>query len=230
MNRFSMVFLLLCPSLVIFGQDTLNITDSNGRKQGFWRKSDSSGNKIYEGQFRDGIPYGAFRYYYPNGKLKTLSVLSGNSKSARTISYYPNGMKMAAGNYINEKKDSIWQFFNESDGSLVSEEQYHMGQKSGSSKTFYSMGGIAESSEWKEGVRDGPWTGYYPGGQVRFSGFYKNNEKTGLFEAFYDSSKPMITGQYSMGHQNGVWVYYNEKGEITKKETYENGILRVLKN
>lgn len=218
MNRISLLLLFLIFSTCFFGQDTLNLTDAGGRKQGFWRKTDSSGRKVYEGKFRDGLPYGLFRYYYGSGTIKTESVVSHGGKIARTVSYYPNGKKMAEGKYLNEKKDSTWQFFNETEGALLSEEIYKMGVKDGISKTYFPEGGLAEIITWKNGVKSGPWEQYYSDGKIKFRGTYLDNEKAGVFQAFYMSGKVMFTGKYSNGHQAGQWIYYDENGKLMKKE------------
>lgn len=208
-----------------FAQEPINEVDSNGHKQGFWRKSDSLGNKIYEGHFKDGVPSGEFRYFYPDGRVKAVSVYSINGKRARTTTYFPNGMKMAAGNYLNEKKDSIWQFFSKLDGTLLSEEEYRAGLKNGVSRAYFLQGGTAEISTWKEGIREGLWEEYYSDGKIKSRGTFRNNEKEGHFHAFYLSGKPLLSGQYSKGHQNGTWIYYDENGIISKQETYEDGKL-----
>ncbi|MEI7501134.1 MAG: toxin-antitoxin system YwqK family antitoxin [Bacteroidota bacterium] len=210
-------------SFSVFGQDTLNRTDINGLKQGFWCKRDSAGRTIYEGRFKNGIPAGEFRYYYPNGKVKTVSILSDYGKRAFTISYFPNGQKMAAGNYLNEKKDSTWLFFSESNGSLVSEEQYCSGLIDGVSKVFNPEGGLSEVHYYKKGVRDGLWEQYYLDGKIKLRATYKAGEKHGLFQTFYNSGQLMFEGGYKFGHQDGTWIYYNEDGSISKKEIYEIG-------
>jgi len=222
------VLLLHCTDLA-FGQDTINAIDSRGNKVGFWRKFDSSGNKTYEGHFKNGIPIGEFRYFYRSGKVKALSIYYDNGKRARSISYFPGGMKMAAGNYLNEKKDSIWQFFSQIDGILLSEEEYKAGLKTGLSKTYFLQGGIAGISTWKDGIRDGLWEEYYSDGKVKLRGTFRNNEKEGPIEAFYSSGKLLLTGQYANGHQDGTWIYYEENGTISKQETYEDGMLVIPK-
>ena len=225
MFRIFIITLLSIFSFSVFGQDTLNITDLNGRKQGFWRKHDTAGNIVYEGHFKDGFPVGEFRYYYPSGKLKTVSNLSNKGKRAVTVSYFPNGKKMASGIYLNEKKDSTWQFFSESNGTLVSEEHYKAGVIEGISYIFYPEGGLSEMHYYKNGIRDGLWEQYYMDGKLKLRGAYKAGEKQGLFKTLYNSGQVMFTGQYISGHQDGTWIYYNEKGSISKKEIYNKGIL-----
>ncbi len=218
------LFLVLFP-LLLPAQDTINRTDSQGRRQGFWRKTDTAGKAVYEGRFINGVPDGEFRYFYPDGRLKTVSVVSDHGKRARTVSYFRNGKKMAAGNYLNEKKDSTWQFFNEYDGSLVSEEKYRLGIVEGTSKIFYPSGGISETFYYKNGIRSGLWEQYYLDGKLKLRGAFLNGEKSGAFKTFYSSGNVMISGQYINGHQDGNWTYYNEKGSVTKTEVYAKGIL-----
>ena len=209
----------------VFGQDTVNIKDLQGRKQGYWRKSDSVGRVIYVGHFKDGVPVGEFRYYYPDGKLKTVSLLSKQGKRAVTNSYFTNGMKMASGIYINEKKDSTWHFFSEENGKLVSEEHYKDGLIDGLSKVFFPEGGLSELNVYKQGIKDGLWEQYYDDGKIKLRGAFKSGEKQGAFKIFYPSGHFMISGQYNTGHQDGTWFYYNEKGATEKKEIYRNGLL-----
>ena len=225
MFRIYILTLFAICSCTLYAQDTVNVTDSKGHRQGYWRKLDSAGRLIYEGRFKDGFPAGKFSYYYPNGRLKTVSLVSGEGKRAVTVSYFPNGRKMAAGNYLDEKKDSTWQFFSESNGTLVSQETYKAGVIEGLSKVFYPEGGLSELHFYKDGIRDGIWEQYYLDGKLKLRGGYKAGEKQGLFKTYYNSGKLMMEGQYAMGHQDGTWTYYTENGSVLKKEFYEKGNL-----
>ena len=86
----------------------MNRKDAAGRKQGYWRKTDKSGMTLYEGNFRNDVPYGEFRYYYPTGQLKAVSQISDSGTRSLTVAYFINGKKMAEGLFINEKRDSLW--------------------------------------------------------------------------------------------------------------------------
>ncbi|NCA75944.1 MAG: toxin-antitoxin system YwqK family antitoxin [Alphaproteobacteria bacterium] len=210
---------------VLMAQDTLNRTDAGGLKQGYWRKIDSAGMTIYTGRFIDGKPAGEFRYYYPGGKLKAVSMFSDNGKRSSTVSYYKNGLKMASGCYLTEKKDGIWKFFNEYDGGLVSEETYQNGIREGATKIFYPDGGVSETFSYKNGLKSGLWEQFYLDGKLKLRGAYLNGEKQGALTIFYNSGQAMISGHYLSGHQDGIWNYYTEKGELTKQEQYDKGTL-----
>ncbi|MEI6454814.1 MAG: hypothetical protein WCO93_00875 [bacterium] len=211
------------------GQDSINQTDSKGRMQGKWIKYDSTGNKAYEGQFRDGVPLGEFRYFYADGKLRTITQYADNGKRANTVSFFRNGMKMAAGRYLNEKKDSVWFFYNRPDGALLLEETYKNGLRSGVARTYYPQGGIAGIVQWKEGYKDGVWEEYYSGGNIKLHGTFTMNDKTGPFQGFYESGSLLVMGQYQEGHQDGVWTFFNEDGTILRKETWDKGTLVIPK-
>jgi antitoxin component YwqK of YwqJK toxin-antitoxin module len=60
---------------------------------------------------------------------------------------------------------------------------------------------------------------------LKLRGAYKGGEKQGQFKTFYNSGQVMISGQYISGHQDGTWIYYTEKGEISKREFYNKGTL-----
>jgi antitoxin component YwqK of YwqJK toxin-antitoxin module len=227
----SAFFLLLffLPS-VLPAQDTLNRTDRDGKKQGFWQKTDSAGKKIYEGQFRDGIPYGEFRYYYPNGKVKAVSVISGNGKNARTVTFFPGGRKMAEGIYREEKRDSTWRFYSEYDGSLLSEENYKEGKKDGISRTYYGGDGIAELTGWKDGMQEGPWEQYYSDGKLKLKGNYREGLRDGPVTTYFTSGKLLMEGQYVAGNADGTWTYYDETGIPEKREHYQSGSLIRTEN
>jgi antitoxin component YwqK of YwqJK toxin-antitoxin module len=218
------VLALLCP-ILLSAQDTLNRSDPQGRKTGFWRKTDNTGLKVYEGRFEAGVPAGEFRYFYPDGKVKTVSFFSDGGRRARTVSYFKNGNMMARGNYLDEKKDSTWQFFSETDGSLRSEENYLAGLKEGVSKIFLSGNVLSETFTWKGGVQEGSWTLYYSDGKFKARGAYRNGDKDGHFTFYFATGQTMITGSYLEGHQDGKWTYFSEKGEVVKWETYEKGVL-----
>lgn len=221
--------LLLLFTFIITGgwlnaQDSLNRTDSKGLRQGAWIKLDKEGRKVYEGQFVDGIPCGVFRYYYPDGKLKTVASLSENGRVSRTITYSANGRKIAEGKYVDEKKDSTWKYFSEIDGVLLSEEKYKKGRLEGKAVTFYAAGGIAEEISYTSGTKDGPWVQYFEDGKVKLKGIFIKGLKEGRFSVYYGSGQIMMSGSYRNGLKEGAWNYYDDKGKLQKTETYSGGI------
>jgi len=225
MPRFLLLFFFFGISHCLFSQDTVNRTDAAGRKNGIWRKVDKDGHKIYDGQFTNGVPSGVFRYYYSDGNLKAISVLSEDGKIARTQSFARSGRKIAGGNYRDEKKDSTWSYYSDYDGVLLSEESYAGGVKEGVSRTFFPNGSVAELITYKNGKKEGEWIQYYDDGMLKFRGAYINDEKDGPFIGYFPGGKVNLSGAYKAGHKDGTWTFYEENGDVMRSEKYSEGAL-----
>ncbi len=227
MRQWLFIALFVVPAGFIYGQaiDT-NKTDANGRKQGLWKKYDENRQLKYVGHFRDGIPVDTFRYFYPDGNIKTVMLYSDNGVYAKAVTYYPDkGCKMAEGAYKNKEKEGKWLYYNE-DTVMVAEEFYVNGKKNGIAKSYYPEGGINEELGWKDGVRHGVWYQYYPDGALKLEAGYDEGFVDGPFIAYYDSAKVVhSSGTYKKSLKEGEWLYYTEKKETIKKEIYKGGEL-----
>ncbi|MCK9618061.1 MAG: hypothetical protein M0R21_09540 [Lentimicrobiaceae bacterium] len=204
--------------------EKINVTDTKGRKQGYWKKIDETGNLKYQGQFKNNIPIGEFRYYYPKDILKTFLVYSDNGKVSRTTTYHRNGKVMAVGKYVKEKKDSIWTFFDET-GCMISKELYRLGLKEGVHLNYYQDGKVSEKTTWKNDIKQGEWVQYFPDGNIKVSANYSNNFLNGKAVFYFPDGKTMVSGEYHKGNRENEWLYYSDTGLIEKKEIYKNGFL-----
>ncbi len=222
------VFLVLLPVMVC-GQELINgqhnQVDKEGRRQGHWKVFDGDGKLKFEGNFKDNIPYGEFKYYYPNGTVKAISRIFNDGREARTKTYHPNGMLMAEGKYLNEKKDSIWHYYSEFDGVLLSEEIYERGMKTGIWQTFYPDGSVAEEFTYVDGKKHGPWKQFFTDGSLKLKANYIDGKLEGQITIYHVNGTVNLSGSYKNNFQDGVWMYFNDKAENTKKEIYEEGDL-----
>ncbi|NOY50542.1 MAG: toxin-antitoxin system YwqK family antitoxin [Chlorobi bacterium] len=221
-NKIFIMGMVLVPSLM-FGQ-TFNQSDANGMKQGKWTKNYSNGVPRYEGQFKNDHPYGEFKYYYESGALKAITRFSTDGIVAHTRTFHENKQPMAEGKYIRQKKDSIWLFYSDVDGKLISSETYKKGVLDGISKTYYpDNGNVAESTAYKNGLKEGEYRKYFPEGGIMTEGRYVNNELHGDFTLYFPNGKIQIKGKYNNGRQVGNWEYFDEDGNAVSEEEYKNG-------
>ena len=132
--KFFLLF-LLAFSFSVNAQD-INLLNSNGKKQGVWKKTYENGKIRYTGTFNNDIPVGIFYYYYKSGELKLEKEFFHQGKAAATYIFYKNGNLKASGLYVNELKDSTWNYFNR-DSVLILQEVYSSGKLNGVVKTFY---------------------------------------------------------------------------------------------
>ncbi len=219
-----LILMLLVFNPNVFSQTDTNKIDNKGLKQGKWRKWDKNILK-YEGQFLNDKPFGEFRYYYPDKKLKTIVDYSKNGELSKAITYYPEGKKMSDGTYWKQKKDSTWRYYNDSD-TLLSIELYDKGVKTGVWSIFYpSSGKLYQTINYKADMKEGDWIEYYENGTIKSKSNYQKDVLNGLFKHFYSSGKTKVSGTYSNGLKSGTWMYFKESGLSLRMEKYANNKL-----
>lgn len=202
-----------------------NRTDALGLRQGKWVGTYSNGAIRYKGQFRDGKPSGTFTYFYPTGTVKAKMNYSDNGRVAHVISFHLNGKPMAAGKFIDHKKDSSWRYFSDVDGKLIMEENYKVGIKNGPTIIFYpKTGKPSELTDYKNGRKNGRWIKYFPDGKISTSGFYVNDTLQGPFQVYDINGQLLMKGQYKNALQEGVWITYDSLGNLQKKEIFHGGL------
>lgn len=221
-KQIPLVFLLLLVSASLQAQDTVNMTDSKGQKQGFWRKVNAEKQVVYEGRFINDKPVGEFRYFYPDGKLKTIMNYKTGSDEVSSVSYHANGKKMAEGVYRQKQKTGEWRYYNDL-SVLMSEEYYDNGKAVGTWKNYYDDGKLLEAFSWKNGLKEGAWIQYFTDGSIRMTAGYTSGKLEGEMKYFYPNGSLMMIGQYHHDLKDGIWTSYKEDGTAEVTTVYSNG-------
>lgn len=221
---FNLIFIL--SSYSFLSQEAMkNQTDNYGRKQGYWKKYDEMGYIHYEGYFVDDIPVGEFKYYYPNGNIKAILIMYNNGKESHAKLFHHNQKIMAEGKYVNHKKDSIWNYYSEHDGILLSTEVYLNSVKEGVWKNYYPNKIVAEEIHYKNDVKHGPWKQYYTDGTLKLHGKYVNDQKNNDFLIYFLNGQIEMKGSYYNGLKNGIWLHFDSIGKKLEEEIFEMGKL-----
>ena len=209
-----------------FAQDAgVNQLDANGKKHGPWKGYFEDGSLRYEGQFDHDMPYGEFMYYYQGGKPKAVSYFYDDGKRTRTRIFHENGRLLAEGNYLGQEKDSTWNYYSDFDGVMISTEYYQEGMLDSLLVTYYPDGKAAEEFAYTAGLRDGAWKKYFSDGKLKLKAHYVNDTLEGSMIVYYQNGVPEISGLYRDNLKEGLWMYFNDKGGVIKKETYRKGRL-----
>jgi antitoxin component YwqK of YwqJK toxin-antitoxin module len=220
---FFVMLWLFVGSYLLIAQDK-NKTDAKGLKQGYWEKLDPATKKVlYKGSFKNDKPQGVF-YYYHKGTdtLRSKMDFREDGKIAYATLYGINGKIEANGKYVNELKDSVWNFY-DGKGVLLSTESYSNGKKNGPSKLFDEKGNIIEEKHYKNGLEDGPFTSYYNDKTIKAEGAYLNGEFNGKCVWYYPDKTIAAQGFYDKGIKKGVWVYNLADGKKPEREVWQNG-------
>jgi antitoxin component YwqK of YwqJK toxin-antitoxin module len=218
--------LFICLTLFfLFPLKAQNITDANGKKQGEWIKL-KHGRKVYEGQFKDGIPFGEFHYFYPSGKLKIRNFFSQQGRQNRVKIYFESTDEKlkAEGNYWDKKKDSTWNYFNKS-GYLVAVENYQNGLKQGDFRVFNYLGQLNLEQFYENDSLHGLSTEYFETGKLFRQINYRNGKRYGFFKLYYPNGGLVLLGNYENDLRDSIWTTYNEDGSILYLDYYVKGLL-----
>ena len=216
MYRNIIILLVLLP-FISFSQ--VNQTDSNGLRQGLWKKQQPNGNPLYEGYFKDDKPVGEWKRYHEGGQVK--AIISYRSDSAFTQLFDEWGKKVAEGVYVSEKKEGTWKYFSEN--RLISDEQYLNGLKNGISHTYYETGEVLEEADWKNGKQDGNHRVFFKDGNPFMEYKMQNDMRNGLCLTYYQNNKTELEAYYKNNLRDGNWNFYKENGELWYTLKYEVG-------
>ncbi|MBO7493459.1 MAG: hypothetical protein J6T87_04875 [Bacteroidales bacterium] len=220
MRRILTIICCLILPFVLLAQDRVNFTDKNGKKQGVWKKYEQ-GKLLYEGQFKDDVPFGTFKYYYDNGKLKSVTEFLQGVHKVRTVIYYENGKKASEGAYIDQQKDGLWRYYTNKD-TLIKEESYSEGKRSGLWRTYSPDGILLEESDYSNDKRSGLFKTYYLNGKVSLEETYLNGKTNGKSTSYYPNGNVSVTGDYHNGWRDGEWNTYDVNGKIRSTMVYKN--------
>jgi len=220
MKNFILSFLIFLPFWV---SAQINHTDSNGLRQGLWKKEYPNGRLMYEGNFRDGKPVGGWKRYHESGQVKAIISYHENSDSAFVQLFDEWGKKVTEGNYIGEKKAGVWILFSEN--RKVAEENYSGGVKCGISRKFYQTGEVLEESEWQNGVQEGKYQVFFKNGKPFMQCKFSNNQRNGLFLSYFQNGRVELEAYYKNNLRDSEWKYFSETGDYIYSLKYDNGTL-----
>lgn len=186
----------------------LNRIDKQGRKQGLWEKKYTDGHLRYRGHFLDDKPYGVFKNYYDEGdSLEGIRIFSNDGRIAYAKEFYTTGALWGEGKYVDQKKDSIWKFYDDLQRLRV-KAQYINGKREGKSVHFYADGNVLEVKNWKNDSADGPFQQYYDEGGLMEEGTYIRGQLQDTLSIYDMDGKIVVKGRYFNDMHEGSWVNY----------------------
>lgn len=198
--------------------------DKTGKKQGVWKKYEN-GQMVYEGQFKDDVPYGTFKYYHSNGKLKSVTEFQQGVHKVKTTIFHENGHKASEGAYIDQQKDGEWRYYSNQD-TLIKVEHYKVGKRDGLWQTYSTSGILLEECNYLNDKRNGIYKTYYLNGIVSYEANYVAGKTNGKSTSYYPSGNVSVTGDYHNGWRDGEWNTYDVNGKIRSTMVYKDQLVR----
>lgn len=226
-----LITLLLSFSAFFISAQSINKTNSQGKKHGPWVvKYEGTTTVKYKGKFQNGVPAGLFVFYYENGTVKAKNTYFNNGKDSYVSTYYDNGKLMSMGKYVNEKKDSSWVFLDKW-GNYVAKETYKSGLKHGKCIDFYPFNPKVDAGQpqilevifYSNGERDGEYQKYYQNGKLLMDGNYEVGNKNGKWTTYYPTGKKRTEMYFIRGLKNGYVMNYDGNEVLLNKQYFVNG-------
>ena len=226
-HKYLLVLLTFLISACLYAQvnDTVNITDDKGLKQGHWIKKYPNGVTQYDGYFINNNPTGTFKRFYESGKIQSVLEFINKGAEAEAVFYHQNGFLASKGKYINQIKEGKWQFFSAvMENYMICEEEYSNNLRHGYSMKFYPDSSLLEKLNYSKDVKTGEWIQFYPDGKICLKAAYINGKLEGKFEVFHTNGNIQYSGQYKDNARDGNWILYNPNGSVKSRIEYYHGI------
>jgi antitoxin component YwqK of YwqJK toxin-antitoxin module len=165
------VELLQSQSWEIFGSDTINKIDVNGKKQARW---------ILMGKHKPGTCYKA------DQKVEEGKYLD-NRKTEAWVEYYCNSNVKNKLTFVNGRPDGYAQMFHEN-GKISEEGNWKNNRWVGNYKLYYDNGQVQHEFVFSStGKREGTQKYFYDNGQLAIEGNFANGKESGLIKEYYEN-------------------------------------------
>lgn len=201
-----------------------NIKDSKGQKQGLWYRSYENGDLYYSGTFKDNKPASGatFYYYFEGGELMSIHKFRSDPSLVDAEIYFKTGQLQGKGKYLNQKKDSIWSFFDEKHH-LISEEMFVNDLREGKTRIYYTDGKLMHDGEYKADQMHGSFVEYFPDHKKRAEGTCLDGLYEGKVTQYLSNGLKLSEGKYIKGIKEGEWLFYLENGKLELQALYRGG-------
>ena len=156
--------------------------------------------------------------FHENGKMRSEERQKKNEKGkwvpdGIVKTYYPSGAKRGLLKFKMGVPVDTWKTFFEN-GKQYDERVYDKGTPTGTWKRFYDSGKPMEETVFKkisETVTEVHQKTFFKNGKVNEQGKWK---------------RTAIPGKKPTNFKDGKWLYYDEKGKLTKTEHYSEGKIK----
>lgn len=174
------IFLISQLTLAQAASDTINRTDINGLRQGYWKIYNNTkqfpGYKVdqlvTEGFYVDNKKQGTWKRYYPNNQLKDIIRYENNRPKGDYTTYYENGQVEEKGTWVGNKNTGDFKRFYE-DGTKHQDFEFNAaGKRQGEQVYYWPNGQVMIQGSWNEGKESGYVREYYENGDIRAERYF----------------------------------------------------------
>lgn len=191
MKNFASILILVCSvglvrsqSYEIFGKDTINKIDAEGKKQNKW---------IVMGKHKPGS------CYKPDQKAEE-GKYKDNKKIDIWVEYYCNSNMKNKLTFANGRPDGYAQMFHEN-GKISEEGNWKNNRWVGKYRLYYDNGQVQHEFVFNQtGKREGQQKYYYDNGQLAIEGNFANGKESGIIKEYYENGDQKAEKNFADGN------------------------------
>lgn len=180
-----------------------------------YREWSETGVLLIEGYYKNGRPFGIWKYNYLSGSPKMVEEYLDTTKYLREFWMPDSTQTIQNGNgeyIVYYNLGTIKEWYN-----------YKDGLKNGPFEEFSIYGHKLISGAFKNGLNDSTWNYYYYTGPIEKIRTYENGVLQGDYSYYFDNGQLNVKGQYTNGHKSGKWYWYTNKGGLDQEGSFNLG-------
>lgn len=195
------------------GQLWSSIHIAGGVGNGPWVTWYENGQMESRGDYRDGMRWGLWERWFENGKPYMRGSYEAGIEQGDWEIFYPDGSPRASGSYHQGALTGTWKLWSDQGVLITSAEHldprdgdpgeipleegearrlhgfFALGQRHGTSLTFYESGICSDVEGYRFDRLHGPSASWWPNGKPRSEGSYANGKRVGHWRYWLESGK-----------------------------------------
>ncbi|MBV6644328.1 MAG: hypothetical protein KI790_02705 [Cyclobacteriaceae bacterium] len=213
------------PWLFLYGNgqpEAIGSYDNQGNYFGDWRHYYPNGQLQKVATYdQDGNIKSPVIFYHETGKIANIIPYVNNEIHGQLEIYYRCGQLKELLPYVSGINEGKGEIFHDTGENMVTYEM-KAGQLNGAYSYLFPDGTVKEQYHYVNGTLEGAFIAYYKDGSVRQQGSYAEGQDSGDWSGLYNNGKPQYQGQMKQGKRVGEWRFYNENGQLTDIERYND--------
>lgn len=197
---------------------TKSVYDS-GKLHGLYEEYTETGILIRSTQYVYDVVHGERKFFSPEGDLQLIRYYHNDKLIG--YSYNDTSEELKPMIPITKQTGIIKAYFD--NGTVSAEMEFDKGNLVNSYKTYYKSGQVSRSINYKDGDYHGINTYYYSDGTVQKQMQYEYDHLQGMYLENYANGNTKKEVNYILDQESGEARFFNEKGNVIKKQVYFNG-------
>jgi uncharacterized protein len=200
---------------------------------GIYREYDTTGNVVLSKVFDnlshlqgqgilkdDGSREGVWKYYFPDGSVKSTGEYKNNRQDGEWKFFFGNGANEQLGNFANGFLNGKWTWYYRNN-SVLKIENYAKNKLEGEYMELSVNGDTLVMGSYSDGLKTGLWKTQI--GDITEIGNYIEDLKEGIWKSYYANGVLFYEGNYSRGFPEGKHVFYYDNGLLKEEQFYVSG-------